>query len=104
MENSRSVFQLLGKEDIPPVGYKEITFHIIFGVKMAFTGKASYVAGRYLTEPPSSMTYSSVVIQYRVYIAFLVYAINNLDILDGGIKNAHLNAPIKGTLYLYSVR
>ena len=48
MENSRPVFQLIGKEDIPLVGYKEIKFHIIFDVNIYFTRKVSYVAGVYI--------------------------------------------------------
>ena len=48
------------------------------------------------------MTYSSVFIQYRVHIAFLVDAINNLYILDRDIKNACINAPMKDTLYFYA--
>ena len=42
-------------------GYKEITIHVVFDVKMDFTQKARLVAGGHLTDTPSSMIYSSVV-------------------------------------------
>ena len=50
---------------------------------MDLTRKARYVAGGHLTDPPSSMIYASVVGRETVIIAFLVAALNNLNILDG---------------------
>jgi hypothetical protein len=44
-----------------PVGYKEIKCHMIFDVKMDFTRKARFVAGGHKTDPPTSITYLSVV-------------------------------------------
>ena len=61
MNNSRIAFQVLDADDQPPIGYTEITCHLIFDVKMDLTRKARYVAGGHLTDPPSSMTYASVV-------------------------------------------
>ena len=43
------------------VGFQEIKCHMIFDVTMALTRKARFVAGGHLTEPPASITYSSVV-------------------------------------------
>ena len=37
MENPRVALQKIGKEDIIPVGYKEIACHIIFDLKMDIT-------------------------------------------------------------------
>ena len=59
MANSRIAFQVLGTDDPPPVGFTEITCHLIFDVKMDLTRKARYVAGGHLTDPPSSQTYAS---------------------------------------------
>ena len=64
-----------------------------FEVKMDLRLKARYVAGGHLTDPPSSMTYSTVVGRKTVRIAFLVAALNDLDVLAGDIQNAYLNAP-----------
>ena len=99
MKNARVAFQLLGKEDKPPPGYKQITCHLIFDVKMDLTRKASYVAGGHLTDPPSSLTYASVVTRDSVRLGFLIAALNNLDILAGDVQNAYLNVPTKEKVY-----
>jgi hypothetical protein len=73
-------------------GFQEIKCHIIFDVKMDFTRKARFVAGGHMTETPSSLTYSSVVSRDSVKIAFLIAALNNIDIMSCDIGNAYLNA------------
>ena len=77
------------------VGFQEIKCHMIFDVKMDLTRKARFVAGGHLTEPPASITYSSVVSRDSVRIAFLLAALNELDILACDIGNAYLNAPCR---------
>jgi Reverse transcriptase (RNA-dependent DNA polymerase) len=42
--------------------------------------------------PPTSITYSSVVSRESVRIAFVVAALNGLDIMAADIGNAYLNA------------
>jgi hypothetical protein len=74
-------------------GHQEIRCHIIFDVKMDFTRKARFVAGGHMTDTPSSITYSSVVSRESVKIAFLIAALNDLDIMLCDIGNAYLNAP-----------
>lgn len=102
MKNSRIAFQRLGENEKPPVGFKEITCHLVFDVKMDLTRKARYVAGGHLTDPPSSLTYASVVSRDSVRIAFLVAALNNLNILAGDIQNAYLHAKTKEKLFFYA--
>ena len=85
MANSRVAFQILETDDPPPVGFTEITCHLIFDVKMDLTRKARYVAGGHLTDPPSSQTYASVVSRKTVRIAFLIAALNDLKVLAGDI-------------------
>ena len=77
MTNSKVAFQVLETEEQPPVGYTEITCHLIFDVKMDLTRKARYVAEGHLTDPPSSLTYASVVSRETVRIAFLIAAVND---------------------------
>ena len=55
MKNILVAFQLLARGEQPPVGFKKITCHLIFDVKMDLTSKARYVAGGHLTDPPSSI-------------------------------------------------
>ena len=85
-------FKLLRDGQKPPPTYQEITCHLIFEVKFDLRRKARYVAGGHLTETPVHMTYSSVVSRESVRIAFLVAALNGLDVWCADIQNAYLNA------------
>ena len=77
------------------VGFQEIKCHMIFDVKMDLTRKARFVAGGHLTETPASITYSSVVSRDSVRLAFLIAALNGLDIIACDVGNAYLNAPCR---------
>ena len=68
MKNARVAFELLDLDASCPEGYKKITCHLIFDVKMDLTRKARYVAGGHLTDPPSFLTYASVVSRDTVRI------------------------------------
>ena len=72
------------------MGYKGIKCFIIFFVKMDLTQKARFVSGGYMTAPHTSMTYASVSHE-SVRIAFLLAALNDMDMLTGDIGNAYLN-------------
>jgi len=61
-------------------------------MKMDFSRKACFVAEGHMTEALSSITYSSVVSMESVKIAFLIAALNDLDIMSCDIGNAYLNA------------
>jgi Reverse transcriptase (RNA-dependent DNA polymerase) len=92
MTNARIAFNIQQPHAKPPPGYKCIPCRIIFDIKMDFTHKARIVAGGHVTDPPSSITYSSVVSRETVRIAFVLAALNDLDILAADIGNAYLNA------------
>ena len=102
MKNSKVAFELLARGEKAPVGYKEITCHLIFDLKLDMTHKARYVAGGHLTEVPTSMTYSSVVSRDSVRIGFLIAALNGLNLLAGDIQNAFLSAPTKERIFFYA--
>ena len=60
---------------------------------MDFTRKAKFVAGGHTTEAPSAITYLSVVSRDSVWLAFMIAALNGLDIMscnlewfEGGIE------------------
>ena len=59
-------------------GYQEIKCHLVFDIKIDFMRKARFVAGGHMTDPPASMTYSSVVLRETVRIALLLAALNDL--------------------------
>ena len=81
------------------VGFQEISCHMIFDVKMDLTRKAWFVAGGHMTEPPASVTYSSVVSRDSVRIAFLIAALNDLDVTACDVGNAYLNAPCREKIW-----
>ena len=99
MSNNRMAFQFLEDNEQVPIGYKWIRCHMIFDVKMDFTRKARFVAGGHMTNPPTSLTYSSVVSRDSVRIAFLLAALNDVNILATDIGNAYLNAPAREKVY-----
>jgi len=88
MTNNKVAFQILDENEQVPIGYKWIKCHMIFGVKMDFTRKARYVAGGHMTNPPSSITYSSVVSRDSVRIAFLLAALNDINLYWKCLSNA----------------
>jgi hypothetical protein len=99
MSNNRKAFQFLENHESVPSGYKWIMCHMIFDVKMDFTRKAHYVAGGHMTNPPSSLTYSSLVLRDSICFAFVLAALNDINLLATDIGNAHLNAPAREKVY-----
>ena len=83
------------------VGYQEIKCHMIFDIKMdgKFTRKARLVAGGHTTDPPASATYSSVVSRDSVRIAFMMAALNDLEVCAADVGNAYLNAPCREKIW-----
>jgi hypothetical protein len=73
--------------------FQEIGCHMVFDVKMDFSRKARFCADSHTTEAPASVTYSSVVSRDSVRLAFLIAALNDVDILSCDLENAYLNAP-----------
>ncbi len=88
-------FEILEPGSPAPIGSKWIPCHMIFDVKMDFTHKAQFVTWGHLTEPPTSITYSSVIARDSVRLAFMIASLNALNILSADIGNAYLNAYTK---------
>ena len=95
MKNNAVAFRFLEENESVPVGSTWIPFHMIFDVKCDLTRKARYVAGGHWTQPAAQITYSSVVTRESIRIAFLVAALNDLEILSADIGNAYLQAPAR---------
>lgn len=99
MKNVMPAFEFRDNDKIPDF-YKKIDCHMVFDVKIGdLTRKARFVAGGHMTDPPKDSTYSSVVSRDSVRIAFLVAALNDLDVLAADVQNAYLNAPTKEKVY-----
>jgi hypothetical protein len=86
-------------DDKVPMGYKHITCHMIFDIKLDLTCKARLVGGGHQTEVPKESTYLSVISRDSLQIAFLYAVLNDLDVLSAHVQNAYLNAPTKERLY-----
>ena len=99
MKNIKIAFKFLDDGIPPPPGYKHTYCFIIFDIMMGLTYKARFVAGWHLTNLPTSMTYASVVSRVSVRIAFLLAALNNLEILASDIGNVYLNAMTTEKIY-----
>ena len=86
-------------DNVMPVGYQKIDCHMIFDVKITLDRKARYVAGGHQTEPTKDMTFASVVSRDSIRIAFLVAALNDLEVLSADVAGAYLNAKAKEKVY-----
>ena len=82
--------------------YQEMKGHMIFDIKLGenFRRKARFVADGHLTDPPSSVTYSTVVARDSVRICLTTAALNDLDILAADVENAYLKAPCREKVWL----
>lgn len=82
MKNKALAFCFLEPGESPQVGSQWVPFHKIFDIKVDLTRKACFVAGGHVTDTPTQLTYSSVVTRESVRIAFLIAAVNDLQILS----------------------
>ena len=101
MINIRPALEIWENSEDLLVGYQKIKCHIIFDIKLGenFRRKARYVAGGHTTETPASLTYSSMVARDSVRIAFLLAALNDLDVKACDIQNAYLTADCREKIY-----
>ena len=58
---------------------------------ISFTLKERFVAGGHRTDPPSSITYSSVVSRDSIRLGSMLIPLNDLYICSVGTCNAYLN-------------
>lgn len=95
MKNNRVAFEKYAGDVSKLIGYKKITAHLIFDVKLGenFRRKARFVADGHKTEAPAALTYSTVVSRDSVRILLMVAALNGLDVQCADIQNAFLTAP-----------
>ena len=83
----------------PPIGYQKIPCHMVFVVKMDGTRKARFVGSGFVCDPPKSITYASVVSRDSVRIAFVLAALNDLDIQSCDVEGAYLQAKSREKLH-----
>lgn len=76
-----------------PIGWRKVTGHIIFDVKIDFARKTRWVLDSHKTPSPIGSTYAGVVSRETVRIAFTYAASNNLSVFAADIRNACIQAP-----------
>ena len=97
MKKVRVAFDLYEDSVNKLVGYSKLTTHLIFDIKMSenFRRKARLVADGHKTDPPASVTYSTVVSRDSIRICLMLAALNDLDVKCADVENAYLNAPCR---------
>ena len=93
MYNVRVAFEILDEGVHAPHGWKQVTGHLVWDVKMDFTRKARWVLNGHKTLDPIGSTYAGVVSRESVHIALTYAALNDLDVFAADIWNAYLQAP-----------
>jgi Reverse transcriptase (RNA-dependent DNA polymerase) len=99
MKNVRIAFEIVPTGEKPPPGYQFVGLMMVFDIKMDFTRKARLVARGDQTDTPLTLIYSSVVSRESVRIAFLIAALNDIDLMMFDVGNAYLNAATTEKLY-----
>ena len=64
-----------------------------------FRRKARYVAQGNMTEPPATLTYSSVVSRESVRIALTMAALNDLEVETADIQNPYFTGPVTENIW-----
>ena len=93
MYNVSVAFEILDEGAHAPHGWKQVTGHLVWDVKMDFTRKARWVLEDHKTPDPIGSTYTSVVSIESVHIALTYAALNNLNVFAVDIWNVYLQAP-----------
>ena len=81
------------------IGFQGIGCHLIFYVKMDFVRKARFMAGGHTTESPALITCSSVVSRDSVRLAFMIAALNGVDVMSCDLENTYLNAMCRENIW-----
>ena len=92
MYNVGVAFEILDEGAHAPHGWKQVTRHLVWDVKMDFTRKARWILDVHKTLDPIGSTYAGVVSRESVCIPLTYAALNDLDAFAANIQNAYLQA------------
>ena len=93
MHNVGIAFEILEADQSAPPGWKRVTGHLVWDLKMDFTRKARWVLDGHKCPDPDGSTYAGVVSRESVRIALTYAALNGLNVCAADIRNAYLQAP-----------
>ena len=93
MNNVSVAFKVLEDVKKPSAAHKQVSFHMIYDIKMDFARKARLVAEGCKTLNPVTSTYAGAVSRESVRIVFTYAALNGLDVWAADVQNEFLQAP-----------
>ena len=85
-------FDILDHDLHVSAGWKKVTEHMVFNVKMDFTSKACQVLDGNRKHDPEGELYAGVVSRESIGTALAYVALNGLDVVAAEIRNAYLKA------------
>ena len=95
MKNVKLAFDILPDGQKAPIGFQQMSCHMIFDVKMdGFSQKAQLVAGGHMTEVPDVMIYASVVSRETMRIVLTITTLNGLQVKAADIMNAYITTDL----------
>ena len=95
-------FSRLYNGEIVSIGYQRVNCHMLFDVKMKyFWLKARLVAGGHVINPPSTITYISVVLKYTIRVALTLAALNDLPVKLVYIQNSYIMAHVTEKIWIF---
>ena len=92
MYNVGVAFEILDEGVHALHGWKQVTGHLVWDVKMDFTRKARWDLDGHKTPDSIGLTHAGVVSRESVHIALTYAALNDLDVFAADIHNAYLQA------------
>ena len=101
MENVSVAFEVLENGKKPSAANKQVSFHMIYDIKMDFTRKARLLAEGCRTPNPVTSTYAGVVSRESARISFTYTSLNGLDVLAADVQNAFLQAPCSDKYFTF---
>ena len=100
MYNVGVAFEILDEGAHAPHGWRRVTEHLVWDVKMDFTRKARWVLDGHKTPDPIGSTYAGVVSRECVRIALTYVALNEFDVFAADIRNAYIQPPLSQKDYI----
>ena len=99
--NNHQVFIILEDDEPLPEGYKLIPYHFVFDAKFDGRRKARLVAGGHRApDVPENEIYSGVVSIETIRVAFVLAAMNNLDVCAADVSTAFLYGKTREKVYV----
>ena len=93
-------FKILEEDENLSGGYKNLSRHIIFTVKIYFTRKARWVKDGHRTPNPTTPNFSGVVSRKSIRILLTHAAVHRVSVKASYIRNAYLQAPTSEKHYI----